>query len=137
MIKMLYFFTILCIITTDRLFISLIIQYHMILECPWHSSFPLKLLSWHWETRHSHRTPMIGISFMDDLGIVQIFAAIPIYCDNQVAIHIAKNPMFHEFIEHVELDCHFIWGKNPIQIGLPLLYSILWLNCWHFYQIIG
>ena len=44
---------------------------------------------------------------LKDLG-VSTSSATPFYYDNQSAIHIAHNDVFHEQTKHIDIDCHFI-----------------------------
>jgi len=63
---------------------------------------------------HSMRRLVAEISWVVRLlSDLSFSPSLPInlHCDNQAAIHIARNPVFHERTKHIELDCHFVREK--------------------------
>nr|GEZ15254.1 Gag-pre-integrase domain, Gag-polypeptide of LTR copia-type [Tanacetum cinerariifolium] len=69
-------------------------------------------------TRHQHpiRLPLRELHVHNPL-------AIPLFCDNQAARHIANNPVFHERTKHVEMDCYFVRESVESKEIIPMKIS--------------
>jgi len=46
------------------------------------------------------------VRLLDELGVHSL-KPITLFCDNQSAIHIGRNPVFQERTKHIEIDYHF------------------------------
>ncbi|WMV36067.1 hypothetical protein MTR67_029452 [Solanum verrucosum] len=61
------------------------------------------------------------VRLLADLG-APVSLPVPIHCDNQSAISIAKNPVAHERTKHIVLDCHFV--REKLATGLISLHYV-------------
>uniref|UniRef100_A0A7C8YK69 Reverse transcriptase Ty1/copia-type domain-containing protein n=1 Tax=Opuntia streptacantha TaxID=393608 RepID=A0A7C8YK69_OPUST len=50
------------------------------------------------------------VRLLSELGVPHTHP-VTLHCDNQSALQIAKNPIFHERTKHIEVDCHFTRAK--------------------------
>ena len=50
------------------------------------------------------------VRLLEEFGITNL-KPVTLHCDNQSAIYIGKNPVFHERTKHIEIDCHFTREK--------------------------
>ena len=50
-----------------------------------------------------------------DLRILQVSNSVSIHADNQGAIKLAKNPVFHQRSKHIDIKYHFI--RSELQLG--------------------
>lgn len=50
------------------------------------------------------------LQLLKDLNVNHSKPAL-LYYDNQAAIHIAADPVFHGHSKHIKIDCHLIWEK--------------------------
>jgi len=50
------------------------------------------------------------VQLLAEIGITNL-TPVQLHCDNQSALHIARNPVFHERTKHIEIDCRFTRDK--------------------------
>lgn len=60
------------------------------------------------------------VRLLEELGVTNL-KPITLHYDNQYALYIVKNPVFHERTKHIELDCHFTC-ENVLEGLLQLSY---------------
>lgn len=61
------------------------------------------------------------VRLLGDLGL-HVDSPVPVHCDSQAALHIAKNPVFHECTKYIEIDCHYV--RECLNSGLISLHFV-------------
>ena len=52
----------------------------------------------------------MAAGLLKDLGVHYLGPTL-LFCDNQSALHIVANPIYHERTKHIEIDCHIVQEK--------------------------
>ena len=50
------------------------------------------------------------VRLLEELGLPNL-KSVTLHCDNQSALHIARNPILHEQTKHIELESQFMRDK--------------------------
>jgi len=50
------------------------------------------------------------LQLFKDLRVTNL-KPVDLKCDNQAAMYIATNPVYHEQTKHIDVDCHFVRDK--------------------------
>ena len=44
---------------------------------------------------------------------------VTLWCDNEAAVHIVENPIFHECTKHLVIDYHLVREKFKVDLFIP------------------
>lgn len=58
------------------------------------------------------------VNLLGEFG-VSVPTPISLFCDNQAALHITKNSVFHERTKHLDIDCHLVRDKYTDGFVVP------------------